>query len=446
MKKGVFHLKNKNFLSLIVLILLSLVLTACGGSSESAAGEVTIPEDPNEVEGEITVWAWNLEAAFLQDDIKPKFEEKYPNVEVTVEQLSADQVYEKLNAGLSGGGSGLPDVLQIENKKIQSFTQQFPDAFVNLEDLGFDQYADAFPESKVEGLKDESGNIVAAPRDLGPVGVFYRVDVFEEVGIDPATIKTWNDYIEAGKKIVAETDMSLLGTESDAILRVMLQQQDSYYFTDDGKIDINSEEAQRAMATLKEMVDADLIEYTTDWDGQVSAMKNGKVATHPGAVWWSGTMIGQMPELEGKWGMFKLPVFEEGGVSAANDGGSALSIPQSSDNKAAAYLFAEMASVEVDSQMTALKDHGLFPALLAAYEEPFFSQNQEYYNNQPIFQEFADTVENIPAINFTTDNLVVSDMMISNIEALLLEGADPMKLLEDAEEQVASRTGREVAE
>src|SRR5699024_3170742 len=231
----------------------------------------------------------------------------------------------------------------------------------------------------------------------------------------------------------------------DNKLRSMIQQQDSYYFNEQGELNIDSKEAERALKTIEEMKNKELINYTNNWDGQVTAMKNGQVATQPDAVWWSGTMIEQMPELSGKWGMFELPAFEEGGVRASNNGGSALTIPSSSDNKEAAYAFSEFATTKVDMQIKGLENRGLFPSLEAAYEEDYFSQEIEYFSNQQYYLKFAETVENIPSINYTSDNLKVRDMMNGQIEALLLDDKPAEQILEEGEIRAERQTGRDIA-
>ncbi|MGI8348876.1 sugar ABC transporter substrate-binding protein [Niallia circulans] len=427
----------------VLLFLFMIVLGACSNSSSTSTEDLTIPDNPEDIKGDVTVWAWALEANYLEKDVLPAFNKKYPNVNVKVEHIGVDQVYQKVSAGLSSGGSGLPDVVQVENNRIHSFTDDFPDAFTNLSSLGFDKHENEFSKSKIDGLKDKDGNIIAAPRDLGPVGVIYRTDIFEEAGVDPATIKTWDDYIKAGKKVVEHTGKAFLGTDGDGLLRIMLQQQGSYYFTEDDKLDLTSDAAKKAIDILQKMKDAELIIYTNNWDGQVAAMKNGEVATQPGAVWWSGTMIEQMPELSGKWGMFQLPAFEEGGGRASNDGGSALAIPSKSDNKVAAYVFAEFASTDVESQIKALTNRGLFPALLAAYEEPVFSEEQEYFNNQTFFKDFADTVTDIPSVNHSSAELELRSIMTSQMEAFLLENKPAAQILEDGKKQAEQQTGLE---
>jgi lactose/L-arabinose transport system substrate-binding protein len=438
-----------------ILIIIMLAVSACGGGTNSnketgnAANEnVAAPsEDENEVSGEITVWAWALEADYLGKTVIPAFEEVYPSIKVNLETIGNDQIYDKLTAGLIAGGSGLPDVTQMAVNKLPTFVTQFPDAFVEIAPLGFDKHINDFPESTIEAVKNLNGEVVAFPRDLGPVAVFYRVDIFEEAGVDPSTIVTWDDYIEAGKIIKEKTGVAMIGNRignQDDILRIMLQQQGKYYFDAEGNIDVNTEEMRRALDKINEMYDAGILLNTYNWDGQVAAMKNGKVATNPDAVWWSGTMLDQMPELSGKWGTFPLPVFAEGGVHAADNGGSALTILSASKNKEAAYLFAEFASANKDMQLQALEKYGLFPAYKTVYDEPSFNANNEYFNNEPVFKNFAEVVAEIPPVNFTDSNLIARQIATDQLAALILQGLTPDQVIDNMASQLKQMTGRTV--
>jgi lactose/L-arabinose transport system substrate-binding protein len=436
---------KRNWLLLVAVCFLSAVLLSACSDKKDTEEEITIPENPEDITGDITVWAWALEASFLINDVLPKFEEAYPNVNVHIETLGTNQLYEKMNAGLFAGGSGLPDVAQVENNRIQVFTENFPDGFIDLGELGYDQYMDDFPDSKLEGLKNKHGELVAAPRDLGPVGVIYRTDIFEAAGVDPEQIETWDDYIEAGKKVVDHTGEYFLGSFEDEFLHIMLQQQGAFYFDDAGNIDLHSKETEIALKKIEEMKEAGLIAYTNNFDGQVSAMKNGLVATQPDAVWWGGTMLEQMPELSGKWGVFELPVFAEGdSVHASNNGGSALAIPSASENKAAAYAFTEFATTNLDMQIEGLKNRGLFPSLMSAYDEPLFDEKQEYFSNQKFFKRFADTVDDIPPVNYTGSNLAARDIMTNELQALLLEGKPVREIIKDSAKTLERQTGREI--
>ncbi|MCV4632825.1 extracellular solute-binding protein, partial [Escherichia coli] len=92
------------------------------------------------------------------------------------------------------------------------------------------------------------------------------------------------------------------------------------------------------LETVKKLIDAGVV-MQGGWNEQIQAFKAGKVATSMFGGWYEGTIRSNAPELEGKWGVFRMPAAKKGGVRAANLGGSALALPASSKNKAAAWAF-----------------------------------------------------------------------------------------------------------
>src|SRR5690606_20508694 len=135
----------------------------------------------------------------------PSFNEKYPNVKVDVIDLGNQNVFDRGLAGCAAGGVDLPDVYSIENNEAEVFWSRFPECWTDLRTLGAEELLDEFPDFKWAELIHD-GKIYAIPWDSGPVVVFYRRDLYEAAGIDPAQIQTWDDFIEAGKKMLAATD------------------------------------------------------------------------------------------------------------------------------------------------------------------------------------------------------------------------------------------------
>lgn len=216
----------------IIMILSVITLSACQNSDDAQEVKNTVSDNPDEVTGDITVMAWALEADYLESIVQ-KFNEKYPNINVEINKQGPDQVFQRLTTGLASGQEDqLPDLVQIQDTDLPSFLAKFPDAFTDLSAMGYSEYEGSFATTKEESVKDEEGNFIAMPRDMGPVGVFYRKDIFEEAGVDPESIDTWNDYMEAGEKIQEETGVSMLGLALNGhipLVRFMIHQQDSFY-------------------------------------------------------------------------------------------------------------------------------------------------------------------------------------------------------------------------
>lgn len=428
----------------ILFFVLMLVIVLAGCSNKANGGSGTGDDsDSGEVSGEITVWGWDVAAATFKESIE-KFNEKYPDVKVTVEDFGSGDLYEKLTVGLVSKGSGLPDVVLMEDERIPGYVSQFPEGFSNLSELGYDKHKDLFNDAKIQNVTQDD-HFIAAPWDIGPAGVFYRVDLFEKAGVKAEDIKTWDDYLAAGIKVEEKTGAKMLPIDIsnyDGVFNMMMQQQGLSYFDEDGKLTLESEEAKRSMEMINKFYNNDIILNNSGWDGIVTATVNGDVATVPYGVWYTGTIMDQAPDLEGKWDMFFLPAFEEGGNRYANVGGSSLLIPSSTDNKSAAYAFTEFFTTDNDIQLLGFEKYGLFPSLKSTYDSKDFAKDSEYFNGKPIFKNFADIVDEVPQVNQTKDNAKASEAMGNTQASILLEGETVDKAMAETTEQLINELKR----
>ncbi|AOM84238.1 ABC transporter substrate-binding protein [Salisediminibacterium beveridgei] len=415
-------------------------------ASNEGAGNNATNEGGSDVSGEISVWGWNVAAAAMEQSLE-EFNEMYPDVTVNIEDIGREDVYDRLTVGLAAGGSGLPDVTMLETDRLDNYFAEFPEGFVNLDDHGFADHEDKFAPSKVEAIKGPDGNNLAAPWDIGPAGVFYYVPHFEEAGVDPDDIETWDDFIAAGEEILDATGAAMVPVDianDDALFRMMMNQLGVYYFDEAGDIEIASADAATAMSKIQEMHEKDLVANTDGWDGTVTATVNHTVATVPFGVWYAGTITDQAPDQSGDWGVFKLPAFEEGGNRDANLGGSDLSVLSNTEYPEAAYAFVEFFTTEVEPQIEGMVEYGLFPSLLATYDEPYFEENNEFFNDEPIWALFADVVEGTPSANYTNDYARAFRYASDAQANALLSGEDPQVALEEAAERIANETGRDM--
>ncbi len=419
---------------------------AAGAATTAATGAGPAMAVNNDLKGDITVWGWNVAAKSLQGNVAG-FNKFYPNVKVKVEDIGRLDVYDKLTTGLAAGGSGLPDVVAIESDHMDVYTSKFPEGLTDLTARA-SKYEKDFDPSKWAQSKVK-GKVRSIPWDSGPVGVFYRVDMFQKAGVDANAIETWDDFIEAGKKVVAANPgvkMAALDyTKDDALFRMILGEQGKYYFTADGKIDLTSKEAVTAMTIIKKMKDADLLLNVSGWDGTVGANKNSKVATQAFGVWWSGTISSEAPDQKGKWDVMLMPAVAKGGSRASNLGGSTLAIPAKSKNTDAAWAFIEYSLATPEGQNNIIKNFGIWPSYIPAYKDPLYNEPQAYFNNKPIWKLFTEQIPKLQSVAYTGDNdkgLTVG----ADAQGAVLGGADPATALKKAADALKQQTGRELAQ
>ncbi|QYR21462.1 sugar ABC transporter substrate-binding protein [Paenibacillus sp. sptzw28] len=423
---------------LVLLLGITIAISACGQANEKK-GEAGADQKV-----QLTAWAWNVNVGALNSALE-LYKKDHPNVDLKVEDIGRLDVYDKLSTGLAAGGAGLPDIVLVEDDRIQGYLDAFPKGFLNLSDKGFDSKADQFPAFKKE-LASKDGKFYAFPFDAGPTGMFYRRDIFEKAGVNPDTIETWDQFIEAGKTIKQKTGSFALPADKfkdDALFRMMMNEQGVFYFDKDGNIDFNNPKVVKALETIKAMGDAGLVKDVNGWDGTVSATVDGSVATIPFGAWYYGTITDQAKDTSGKWGVFQLPAFEAGGNRAANLGGSSWMIPSSSKNADAAYAFAEYFATTDAVQEIAMDKHGLFPSLQSVYSSKLFTSDVAFFGNQKIWQLFSDEMKNIPTPYYTKDYALGLDEAVK-AQADAFNGKNPADALKEAAKRLADRTKRTV--
>jgi lactose/L-arabinose transport system substrate-binding protein len=261
-----------------------------------------------DLSGEITVWSWNTAASSLKATV-PGFNKLYPNVKVNVLDIGNPATIDTALAGCAAGGVGLPDVLSIDNQRTEIFWNQFPDCFVDLHTLGYTAADQAkfpmFKRIELEGCD----KAYAMPWDSGPVAMFYRRD-FYQAGVDPTAIKTWDDFIAAGKKVAAANPgvvMSQADFNGDTeYFQMMSNEQGCNTFSADGKsITVNQPGCVRAFAKLKEMKDAGTL-TAANWGEKIQTVTAGKVASEMYGGWYEGSIRTNAPADAGKWGVYLM--------------------------------------------------------------------------------------------------------------------------------------------
>lgn len=400
--------------------------------------------------GEVTIWSWNIAASSLKATVAG-FNKQFPDIKVTVEDLGNQQVFDKTLAGCAAGGAGLPDILSIENHESEIFWNQFPDCFVDLKTLGYtDEIAAKFPDFKRTEL-EVGGKAYAMPWDSGPVTVFYRRDFYEKAGVDPASIKTWDDFVAAGKKI-QEANPGVSMTQADIngdteFFRMIANEQGCGYFASDSEaITVNQPGCVAALEQVKTLKDEGLLIAGT-WDEKIQANTAGKVATQMYGGWYEGTIRSTSPDLAGKWGVYQMPGVTADGTRAANLGGSSLAITSASQNKEAAWAYINFTLGTNEGQVTMLKEFGLVPSLLSALDDPYASAEQPYWGGQKVWVDILSTLPKVKPSRGTPFFQDADKIMVATqLKFLNGEYADAKAALDDAASQIVGATGLSLAE
>lgn len=428
--------KTKLFVSAAAISMVAaLSLTGCGGGGDKNAAES---------DNTITVWAWDVALKQLQASAE-KFKETHPDVEFQFEEMGTEQIYTKLATTLNTG-KGLADVILLEGEQVSGYASKYPDGFADLSDIvNKDDY---LPVKMGEVTVNDK--IVGFPWDAGPVALFYRTDYFEQAGVNPEDIKTWDDFIEAGKKVTATcktpsgepVKMLPIAPNGSNFWKLLLTEKGAGYFDAEGNTAVSSPEALECMEMAKKIYDADIALNYTDWAEYEGVVVNQSVATIPEAVWMIGTIKDKGPDQSGKWGVMSLPVFPGDEPSGSTNGGSDIVIPAASANVDIAKEFVQFAMTDVDLQADGFVNYGLFPSYIPAYDAEVFTEPDEFFGGQKIYETFIELGKKVPAVNYTENYNEAMKAAGSACAKVYLEGQDPKTVLEDLEKDLVSKFGK----
>jgi len=436
---------KKVLLALVVLVTVFLCQSLIAGTSEALEKKT-----PEEITGELNVWAWNIAAAALED-VVPLFNEKYPNVKVNVHMNMAD-MQSRFLLSLSAG-VGAPDITQLLIAEVQWYNET--GRMLDLTDVASKYEKDFIPSFWKDCIYD--GKVYALPWGSGPCAIFYKRHIFEKYDIDPDKIETWDDFIEVGKIIFEKSGgktkmlhLPSVGRENGLVrmFEMMIQQNGGQFFDRQGRIVINSPECLQAIRLIRKMLEAGItVNEELYTHAHYASLKNDSVATYPMAVWWGGSIKDYAPETKGDWGVFRLPALEPGGLRVSNSGGSALVIPEQCKNKEAAWAFVKFVLCTPKIQNVQYKKYDLMPCLIPAFDDPFYDQPDEFFAGQKVRKVFVKEIEKIHPLNRNADWMEAfgwTSLVFSEWAARDLDLSNE-QLLVKIEDFLQNRLNREIA-
>lgn len=429
-------------------------LTGCGSSSSGTAGSAAAPAEGGDAQAEapastdepaeLTIWAWDVALMQLQAAAE-KYQVDHPNVKFTFEEMGTDQIYTKLSTSLITG-NGLADLILIEGESLSGYSTNFPEGFLALNDIVNE---DDFLPVKIGEVKT-GDKIHAFPWDAGPMALFYRTDYFEQAGVDPTSIVTWDDFIEAGKKVTATcktpsgdpVKMVPVNPSKSNEPKMFMMQLGQGFFDNDGNTILNSDAAVQSMEMTKKLYDAGIVQEYSDWGEYEGVVANETVATIPEAVWMIGTIKDKGAQTEGKWGVIDLPKFSSGDTAGATNGGSNVVINAKTEYPEAAKDFLKFALTDKQLQADGFVNYGLYPSYIPAYDNPAFEEADAFFGNQKIYSTFIESGKTIPAVNYTANFSEASDALDAAVSRVLLNGADPKTTMDELQNELVAKFGK----
>lgn len=438
---------KKKTLALVMAAVMTCMagLSGCGKKADAPGGETAAAGQENSGEKvELTVWAWDVALKQLQE-AAVKYQETNPNVTFVFEEMGTDQIYAKLSTSLLTG-DGLADIIQIEGEVLSGYAMNFPEGFLDLTDIVNEE---DFLPIKVGEVKINN-KLHGYPWDAGPMAMFYRIDYFEQAGIKAEEIVTWDDLIEASKKVSATckapngepVKMIPMDPSGANLVKALMLQLGQGFFDADGKTIVDTPESIQAMEMVKRLYDEGATKDYTGWDQYEGVVANETVAAIPEAVWMIGTIKDKGPQTAGKWGVMDMPKFSADDSYTSTNGGAILAINAKTKAPDAAKNFVQFALTDKQLQADGFIKYGLYPSYIPAYDNPAFGEPDEFFGGQKIYGTFIESGKNIPAVNYTANYAETLDAFKAAVARVVLKGEDVTSTMQALQKELVSKYGQ----
>lgn len=230
-------MRKQIFFVLSLVLILGVLLTACGGGNEAASNDMANDDTGAELDmdEQVTLNVWSFTNEIMTMAVA--FEERYPNVDVvyTMIPMTDGEYQTKLKASI--GTDDVPDVVALEAAFVKEWVEA--DFLANLNDLlPYTEELQTYPAVVEVGTHD--GVTKGFSYQATPGGFFYRRSIAEEcLGTqDPAEVQAMvadlDKFIETAAKIkeCSDGDYYMVGT-SGAMFNPFLANRSQPWIVDD---------------------------------------------------------------------------------------------------------------------------------------------------------------------------------------------------------------------
>ncbi|HLQ97856.1 MAG TPA: ABC transporter substrate-binding protein [Candidatus Dormibacteraeota bacterium] len=443
-------MKRRSIL-VIFFVMIAMMVVACskGDSSGEAEDVTTIGAD---IEGatELTLWVFAAQHVDFYKDASERWNEENSDnpIQLTVETYPYDQMHNNVLLALQSG-KGAPDIVDIEIGRFPNFLEGEPQL------LPMNEYVEPILDEVVESRFDiysKDGDYYGMPTHVGASVMYYNKDILEEAGVDVDEIITWDDFMEAGEQVVAQTDAMMFNSFPGDYLPYfqMVSQQKSDFIDENDNLTINNQENIDALQLLLDMQEAGISEVAPGGaphaEEYFSYMNDEGAAAMSMPIWYMGRFTDSMPDLKGKMIVRPMPIFNEGDNRSAGMGGTGTVVTNQTEHPELAKEFLAYAKLSEEGNIKLWTILGFDPIRHSVWDHPDVLEDNKYfeYFGNDIFEILADIQDEIAAINvssLTPD--VATELNTNTLNNVLRDGSQtPEEALNEAQKSVESQNAK----
>jgi arabinosaccharide transport system substrate-binding protein len=331
----------------------------------------------------------------------PDFLRKHPGKSVDIQIVAGEAVTSRLQAAF-WSNLDVPDLAEVEISWAGSFFRG------RLESIGFRDLTERIHQT---GLWERivqarfapyttRGRIFGIPHDVHPVMLAYRRDLVEKLGIDVERLRTWDEFVEVGRRVTVPSKrfMMELPPEGLSALEVMLFQRGGGYFDAQGNCTLDNEiaiETMRYYAPLvagKHRIGNDL------GGGQIftRALEDGYYLFMVAPDWRTKSIEQDVPKVAGRMALMPLPAFYLGGRRTSTWGGTMIGITKRCADPDLAWELIMHLYLNKEALAEQFRGTNILPPARDLWDHPAYDEPRPFWSNQPLGRLYANLAPETP--------------------------------------------------
>jgi arabinosaccharide transport system substrate-binding protein len=400
---------------LALMVSLVLVISSFAGCSAQSSPTNTSTAEPAKSSVEpaktsteptkIQLWTFqDLHNTFYKS-MAEKWNQENPSQQIalTATTLPYDDMHNKLLIALQSG-VGAPDIADIEIGKFSNFLKGTPQ-LLPLNDIVEPVLKDIV-KSRVD-IYSKDGKYYGICFHVGATVTYYNMDLMNKAGIDPKTIKTWDQYHDAGKIVKEKTGKPITTFETIDLFQPQLmdKQLGSDLMKEDGTANLATPELAQTLTFMRSMLKDGTAAIAPGGghhqEEYYGFMNKGGSASVTMPMWYMNRFTDYMPDLKSKMLILPCPVFKEGEARSVGLGGTGTAVTNQSKNPQLAKQFLAYCKLSKEGCTEIWNQLGFDPIRTDVWSDSTLKNAKnkftEFYLDNP-FDVLTSIKDEIPAI------------------------------------------------
>jgi len=296
----------------------------------------------------------------------------------------------------------VPDLAEVEISWAGSFFRG------RLESIGFRDLTERIHQTGLWERIVQSrfapyttrGRIFGIPHDVHPVMLAYRRDLVEKLGIDVERLRTWDEFVEVGRRVTVPGKRFVmeLPPEGLSALEVMLFQRGGGYFDAQGNCTLDNDIAVETMRYYvplvagKERIGNDL------GGGQIftRALEDGYYLFMVAPDWRTKVIEQDVPKVAGRMALTPLPAFYPGGRRTSTWGGTMIGITKRCADPDLAWELIMHLYLNKEALAEQFRGTNILPPARDLWDHPAYDEPRPFWSNQPLGRLYANLAPETP--------------------------------------------------